>query len=119
MTTHKSQGMTVGEKHIWKKLVIVLGSLKGFHRPGLEQVAFSRSEELTDFALMATEDSPLTVERLMRIGKSPAYKKRREFIEKLEDLQETTVPVVKKMIADYDEDTESPTFEGGYLSLVK
>lgn len=111
--------MTVGEDQVWKKIVTVLGSLRGFNAPGLEQVAFSRAQELANLAVTGTEDFNLTLERLMKIGQSDAYKRRQEFIERLEGLQEQTMPTIKQLIADQDDNTESPSFEGGYNSLLK
>ena len=119
ITTYKSQGMTVGEGQVWEKLVIMLGSSKNSNSPGLEQVAFSRSKELEDFAMISSEENPLTLERLMRIGKSPAYKKRRDFEERLKVLQEENSKEIMEMISKYDTNTESPSFEGGYDALVK
>ena len=110
--------MTVGEGQVWAKLVIALGSLKGFNAPGLEQVAFSRAQELTDLAVTGTEDFDLTLDRLMKIGKSDTYKRRQDFITKLEGLQEQTMPTIKNLIAEHDDNTESPSFEGGYNSLL-
>ena len=83
-------------------------------------MAFSRAKELVDMAVTGTEDCPLTMERLMKIGTSDAYKRRREYIKKkLEELQDKTMPVFKDMIAEYDVNTESPSFEGGYDSPLR
>lgn len=108
----------MGEGQLWTKLVIVLPSRKRSNTPGLEQVAFYRAMAPENFAVEGSEESPLTVERLMRIGKTPAYDKRREFEAKLKDLQDQTMGPMMETIKGYDTNTQSPTFEGGYNALI-
>jgi len=104
ITTYKSQGMSVGEGQIWTKIVLVLGSLKGFNAPGMEQVGFSRAQELHDMALDSNSpEDPITTERLRRIGTTPAYEKRRDWMRAVSELQAQTAPVMMKMIAELDE----------------
>jgi len=120
ITTYKSQGLTVGEKEMWEKIMLVIGAAKGLAaKPGIEQVSFSRSREILDMAVDGTEEHPLTKERIRRIGKSPGYNQRRLWVDRVRELHNQTVPMMKKMIAEHDESQGEKTFDGGYDALVK
>ena len=117
VTMHKSQGLTVGEGQVWELLVVVLSPTKGGSTtPGLEQVAFSRATAVKYLACASTEGS-LSRERLLKIGKSPAYQIRRVFEAQLRELQETTTNEMKQLIGHFD--TEEGDFNEGYNCLVK
>jgi hypothetical protein len=115
ITIYKSQGMTVGEEHVWKKIVVQLPSRS--RTPGLEQVALSRATGLEHLALLSTVDSPVTIERMMKIGKGEAYKVRCEFERELRELEKEYLPSLHEMVAQEDPNRENPTFEGGFESL--
>ncbi len=120
ITIYKSQGLTVGEGHVWELLVLQLPSIKGRPvTPGLEQTAFSRATTLDSLAILTDASSPLTDERLKKIGKSQLYDKRREFENRLRDLHALHVPIVKTQVTAFDTNSDNPTFEGGYKALIQ
>jgi hypothetical protein len=77
ITIYKSQGMTVRDEQVWTKIVVMLPASTS--TPGLEQVGLSRTTSLDCLALLSSDESPLTVECIMKVGKSPAYEERRQF----------------------------------------
>jgi ATP-dependent exoDNAse (exonuclease V) alpha subunit len=50
LSIHKSQGMTVGEGKLFKKVIVYLPN-NGSKCPGQELIATSRAVELNDFAI--------------------------------------------------------------------
>ena len=118
ITIYKSQGMTVGKGQVWERLVICLAnkSARGTNAPGLELVAFSRAKELDNIAVIGADNEQLTMERLMGIGKSGAYEKRRQFEKLLDKLSNDATKRVVKEIAGYSKDN---TLEGGYKALTE
>ena len=118
ITGHKSQGMTVGDGHFWKCVVVALASSRGMNIPGLEQVAISRATSLDCLALLNTHEHPVSLERLMKIGKGPAYDKRRSFEAKLRELEKQTIAPIQKKIAAFSPG-EYKSFKAGYDALVQ
>jgi hypothetical protein len=120
ITIYKSQGLTVGLGQVWELLVIMLPSIKGRPvTPGLEQTAFSRAKTLDCLAILTDPGSPLTYERLQKIGKSPSFDKRRAFENRLKELQGVCVPALKKQVEAFDTTSPDKTFEGGFLALMQ
>ena len=117
ITQYKGQGMSCGEGHVWKRVVICLP--KTGKTPGLEQVAVSRATDLSCLAFMDFPDgTPLTLDRFMKIGIGPAYDKRRVFVEKLRLLQAQTHPRILEKIGEYDPEGKGG-FNRGYNALVE
>ena len=102
ITTYKSQGMSIGLNEIWTKAVVVLpGVRSNMNKPGLEIVAISRVKKIRDLALMSTEKHQLTLERLLKIGKSKAYNVRRHFeSEYLHQFANKTEGKIEKLLLD-------------------
>ena len=72
--------MSIGLNETWTKAVVVLPGVKSnMNKPGLEIVTISRVKKTRDLALMSTEKHQLTLERLLKFGKSKAYDIRRQF----------------------------------------
>jgi hypothetical protein len=64
----------VGFTEVWKKIVVgFLASQARNKTPGLEQVAFSRATSLDCLAVL--DESQITYDMIMRIGKGKSYKK--------------------------------------------
>ena len=120
MTIHKSQGMTVAERELWKKLVVLLPSLNSpsGKTPGIAQVAVSRAAELAILAFLSTVEEPLTRELLQKIGTTAAYNGRRAFEARLRQSAATTQLSVRDEIIACD-DSDQQTFEGGFNALVR
>lgn len=121
MTIDKSQGLTVGEGELFTKAVVGIAPTKGGRNtPGLDQVGLTRTKEMENVAIVSSDpDQPLSLERLLKIGTSPVYQKRREFESFLHDRHEETVPHMKDRIAAVDPNQNEPSFDGGYAALVK
>jgi len=114
--TYKSQDITVSEKEIWEKIMLVNGAKKELvAKPGIEQVLFSRAKELIDMVVDGAEEHPFTTEGISRIGESAGYDKRQLLLQGVCELHDRTVPVMMRMIAEHDE----RIFNGGYDALVK
>jgi len=116
ITIHKCQGMTVGEGQVWKKIIIMIP--KNANTPGLEQVAVSRAKGLDCIAILDNQENPLTKQRLMNIGRSPAYGLRRKFEKNLRDIQSGQEEKIENLIAAEDTNTDTPSFEGGFQALI-
>lgn len=82
-TIHKGQGLTIGEGHMYSKVVVGLGG--NCMQCGSEIVALSRAEKPEDFAVL--EDVTFDRQYLFKIGTGLAYDKKREFELRLEYLQ--------------------------------
>ena len=81
VSIHKSQGMTVGQRKQFTKVVVHLPvGVGGNNCPGLEFVAVSRAVELNDFAV-GNSITELTRLALMRIGNTDAYYAQNTFLE--------------------------------------
>ena len=118
ITIYKSQGLTVGPGKVWERLVLQLPSVKGRPpTPGLEQTAFSRAETIDCLAVLTGPSTPLTYERLQRIGRGPSYDKRRAFESQLRSLHEVHVPLLKKQVGAFDPCSDRPSFEGGFQAF--
>jgi hypothetical protein len=84
--------------------------------PGLEQVAFLRANSLDCLAVL--DESDITYDMIMRIGKRKSYKKRQKFESRLRDLATTTQAPIMDKVAAYDTSTNK-TFDGGYEALLQ
>ena len=116
ISSHRSQGQSVGEGHAWTKVVVGL-PCKRNKTPGLEQVSISRATSLSVLAIDDTEEQA-TYEQLMSIGKGRAYDKRREFEQTLQPLAEESQLYFHQRIVDMDPNRDSPTFNGGFDAVV-
>lgn len=118
LSIHKSQGMTVGEGKQFKKVVVHLPTSRRIV-PGLELVAISRAVSIQDFAI-GNEENEITKQGLKRIGNTPAYKSRKEFLEKLKAGSESSQMVTKEAIKELDDTgNQEKTLEGGMGFLLK
>jgi len=118
LSIHKSQGMTVGEGKQFKKVVVHLPNNRRIV-PGLELVAISRAVSIQDFAI-GNEENDITKQRLKRIGNTPAYKARNEFLAKLKEEYETSQRATLEAITSLDEtDDSEKTLDGGMKFLLK
>ena len=89
------------------------------NKPGLEIVAISRVKKTRDLALMSTEKHQLTLERLLRIGKSKSYDIRRQFVvNSLLPFTERTKEKVEQLLLE-ESDPTVRMVNDGYLSLVE
>lgn len=87
--------------------------------PGLELVAISRAVSIQDFAI-GNEENEITKQGLKRIGNTPAYKTRNEFLEKLKAGSESSQIVTKEAIKELDDTGhQEKTLEGGMGFLLK
>ena len=120
ITTYKSQGMSIGSNETWTKAVVVLpGVRSNMNKPGLEIVAISRVKKTRDLALMSTEKHQLTLERLLRIGKTKSYDVRRQFVvNSLLPFTERTKEKVEQLLLK-ESDPSVRMVNDGYLSLVE
>jgi hypothetical protein len=112
ITIIKSQGQSVGPGNNWTKLVCRLPQRS---TPGLELVAISR---VTDPSCLMILPENLTIDRLLRIGQSPAYQPRRDFEEKCREQAVQSETQLEALIASMDVNLDNATFEGGYQVLV-
>ena len=112
ITIIKSQGQSVGPGNNWTKLVCRLPQRS---TPGLELVAISR---VTDPSCLMILPENLTIDRLLRIGQSPAYQPRRDFEEKCREQAVQSETQLEALIASMDVNLDHATFEGGYQVLV-
>ena len=118
LSIHKSQGMTVREGKQFKKVVVHLPNNRRIV-PGLELVAISRAVSIQDFAI-GNEENDITKQRLKRIGNTPAYKARNEFLAKLKEECETSQRATLEAITSLDEtDDSEKTLDGGMKFLLK
>ena len=106
LSIHKSQGMTVGEGKQFKKVVVHLPNNRRIV-PGLELVAISRAVSIQDFAI-GNEENDITKQRLKRIGNTPAYKARNEFLAKLKEECETSQRATLEAITSLDARIQIP-----------
>jgi hypothetical protein len=75
---HKSQGQSVGPNEVWKNIVVEFLAAQARNKtPGLEHVAFSRATSLDCLAVL--DESEITYDMIVMIGKGKSYKKRQEF----------------------------------------
>jgi hypothetical protein len=117
VSTYKSQGMTVGEGQTFAKVVI--GLPRANHKsktPGLEQTAFSRAKDCTDFAI--ADDELLTMEQLLKIGTSKACEMRRNFELRLKSLSEKSMEPFMERIK-HSDPSEEKDFDQGVAYLVQ
>ena len=95
---------------MWKLLVVIMPQLnsKPDKTPGLLQVALSRCSQLCELAIQEGPTNPLSVERILAIGTTPAYKSRRHFEARLRDTATATLPNAYKIMEPYA-DPSDPT----------
>lgn len=83
--------------------------------PGLELVGTSRAVELADFAI-GNSSTQLTKQDLLNIGKTPAYKTRRDFLTNIRMSSGPSQEQPRLLITALDQNTTTDsdkTFEGG------
>lgn len=121
ITIDKSQGMTVGEGCVWEYLVVMLppSNSQRAKTPGLAQVAITRVTSINRLALLSSVDNPLTMETLCRIGVGEATRKRNEFECQLRERSVSSQQPILDWILSEDTNSASPSFQGGYRSLVE
>jgi hypothetical protein len=101
LSIHKSQGMTVGQGKQFKKVVVHLPIGQRNNCPGLELVAISRAMAVEDFAI-GNDKVEVTKQALMKIGKSNAYKVRKDFLNNLRLKAVSTQKREKELIGGMD-----------------
>lgn len=77
ITIYNSQGRSIGEGQTWEYVVVNLTEKKSRSRPGLEKFALSRATSLDTMAIL--DDTKLSYDQFVRIGRGASYDKRREF----------------------------------------
>ena len=119
LTIHKAKGMTACEGKMFEEVVVCL-PVGGTKCPGQELVASSRAVELRDFAIGNPVDQ-LTKQDLLSIGRTPAYKDHRAFVDKIKmksgPSQEPTRLNITALDTSTTIDTDK-TFEGGCAFLL-
>jgi len=65
-----------------------------------------------------SDDTEVTRETLLKLGKGKAYTRRREFEGTLRSIASQTQPRIVQIIKQHDPNQESPMFEGGFWGLV-
>jgi hypothetical protein len=83
---------------------------------GIEHVATSRPEEISDLAL--SDDAEITVEQLLKIGQGPSHDAKRSFEANLKERAEQTQPHFVNLITSADQSAD-PSFDGGFDALVR
>jgi hypothetical protein len=75
----------------------------------------------TGCAVLAIDDSDghITYDQLMSIGKSRAYKMRRDFEESLRQTAVESQEEFLQRILQYDDHQDSPTFDGGFNGVIR
>ena len=117
MSTWKAQGSTVGEGQPFEKVVVGLPTASRANKtPGLETTAFSRAKKETDFAI--SDDEPLSIEQLMKIGRSNATNKRLAFEARLREIAEMSMEPFVRRIREMDP-TGQRLFDNGFDALVR
>jgi hypothetical protein len=117
ITIHKSQGQSVGPNEVWKKILVEFLAAQARNKtPVLKQVAFSRATSIDCLAVL--DESEITYDMIMKIGKGKSYKKRQEFEYRLQYLATTTQAPIMDKVAVYDTSTNK-TFDGGYEALLQ
>ena len=117
VTTHKSQGMTVGPGHVWERLVITLPRKNSRNKTcGSELVAFSRVTDLQHLAIADHEGVPNTLQHYYKIGKGLAATKKHEFLHELHQHSLQSVSTMKTEIAALD--TVHNSFHEGCAFLL-
>jgi hypothetical protein len=114
---HKFRGQPVGPNEVWKKIIVEFVAALARNRTSrLEQVAFSRATSLDCLAVL--DESEITYNMIMRIGKGKPYKKWQEFKSQLRYLATMTQAPTMDKAATYDTSTNK-TFDGGYEALIQ
>ena len=85
--------------------------------PGLELVAFSRVKRPEDLAI-GNASGRLTRMQIMKIGKGKIYDLRREFQQKLKQMEEDTKSPTIRAITNLDTVNEPKTYKGGCNFLL-
>ena len=115
ITTYKSQGMTVGRNHVWKKVVVGLNESQDSRKAaGQELVAFSRAEDTSDLAMY--DDVEVTRDVLVKIGTGAACNRKRQFEDSLRAVEGERQQWLAREITELDPST-TKTFDGGYSFL--
>ena len=65
------------------------------------------------------DEYPLTVEDIMKIGKGPAYDKRRKIEKCLQSMAEASTQPWHDQIVAMDLNRGSPNFDGGFEAVVR
>lgn len=129
ITIHKCQGMTIGvepvtteagthNKHPFKRAVVHLPPSGGKvgSTPGLDLVAFSRVTKL-EYLAIGNRMEDLNCKKILKIGKSPVYAKRREYFTKMKLKAETSQARTKSRITQLDP-SQNKTYDGGCQFLL-
>ena len=119
LSIHKSQGMTVGEGKQFQKVIVYL-PLNGNKCPGMELVATSRAVELNDFAI-GNSLTQLTRQDLLKIGRTPAYNARRDFLKNIRNKSVPSQQQTRLAITALHQNATihtDKTFEGGCNFLL-
>ena len=120
ITIHKCQGMSVGTGELWNRIIVMLPGLKSkMRQPGLEYVACSRAKDVKCMAFIESEAHPLTYERLMKVGRTPAYEERRSFVSgRLKESADRTKAIISQALIDIAPDGDK-SITAGYWELVQ
>ena len=116
LSVQKSQGMTVGEGEMFKKVIMYLLEQQERQTPGIELTAASRVKKGTDLAF-GNDSSKITLEMVQNIGRSQASQDRRQFINTLKEMAGDSKSRTMHRIADLDP-SSNKTYEGGARYLM-
>jgi ATP-dependent exoDNAse (exonuclease V), alpha subunit - helicase superfamily I member len=120
ITIYKSQGITVGNGELFKKVVVhlLMNSRRVVH--GLELVAFSRAKGL-DCLAVGNKAVDLVTDRILKIGKTKGNQAYKDFMAMLSRKEEETFQKFQEMITQLDDSTaegNERTFDGGCNFLL-
>ena len=115
LSINKSQGMTVGQGELFKKVVMYILEEGQRKTPGIELTPASRVKEGKDLAF-GNDSHKITLEMVQDIGRSQASEERRQFIKSLKERAGDSQLQTKQDIAQLDPSSDK-TYEGGSCYL--
>ena len=117
ITIYKSQGITIGEDKVWKRVVVCLPTGRQRKTPGAELVGFSRATEPGRLAI-GNRLCDLDRINLLKLGTSIACQKRIEFETYLTGLSQISQVHYTENITQLNP-FNIQTFEGGCEHLLQ
>ena len=118
LTVHKVQGMSIGPDETFEKGVIHFAEGQMNNVPGLMLTAFTRLKDSDDFAV-GTSKHDLPSKKIVRIGATAAYQRKKAFREELRQQSVTTMQRTISRITALDDVNEEKSFSGGCEFLLR
>ena len=117
ITIYKSQGITIGEDKVWKRVTVCLPTGRQRKTPGAELVGFTR---VTEPGRLVIGNPPCNVDRisLLKVGTSSACQKRIEFKTYIAGLSQRSQVHYTENVTQLDISNIKP-FEGGCEHLLQ